>query len=210
MIDTGNANDIQIANDGARPPRTPIGTLRKADVSRVVLLQGWVNRQRDHGELVFIDLRDRSGLGQVVFDPRALPSPEIFEAAKSLRGEYVVEVVGEVVARDEKAINAELSTGEIEVRASRLEILNRSETPPFAIEDGSKASEDLRLKYRYLDLRRPEMTRNFEMRSRVAFRVREVLHREGFLEIETPILTKATPEGARDFLVPSRLHHGEF
>ncbi|HEV8268967.1 MAG TPA: aspartate--tRNA ligase, partial [Thermoanaerobaculia bacterium] len=164
----------------------------------------------DHGELVFIDLRDRSGIAQVVFDPRFLPSHGLLELAKELRTEFVIDVEGDVVARDASAVNADLATGEIEVRAKTLAILNRAETTPFPIEDGIKVSEDLRLKYRYLDLRRPEMTRNFVLRSDVTFKIRQVLHREGFLELESPILTKSTPEGARDFLVPSRIHPGEF
>ena len=190
--------------------RVPAGSLRREDAGRVVLVQGWVHRRRDHGELVFADLRDRSGLLQVVFDAQFLPSQEVLARAKELRSEFVLAVTGEVVLRDAAARNAEMPTGEIELRATGLEILNRAETPPFFIEDGVKASEDLRLKYRYLDLRRPEMTSNLVRRSDVTFRVRQVLHEEGFLEVETPILTKSTPEGARDFLVPSRVHPGEF
>ena len=192
------------------PPRTPAGSLRKEHAGNAVLLKGWVNRRRDHGELVFVDLRDRSGLAQVVFDAQFLPSASLLEAAKEIRSEFVLEVEGTVVARDASAVNADLPTGEVEVRATALAILNRADTPPFPIEDGVKASEDLRLRYRYLDLRRPEMTRRFVTRSDVTFRIRQVLHEEGFLEIETPILTKSTPEGARDFLVPSRVHPGEF
>ena len=169
-----------------------------------------MNRRRDHGELVFIDLRDRSGLAQVVFDARFLPDAALLTLAKELRSEFVVDVTGSVVARDADAVNVELPTGGVEVRATSLAILNRADTPPFAIEDGIKASEDLRLKYRYLDLRRPEMTRKFVARSAVTMAVRGVLHEEGFLDVETPILTKSTPEGARDFLVPSRVHPGEF
>jgi aspartyl-tRNA synthetase len=171
---------------------------------------GWVHRRRDHGDLVFIDLRDRSGLVQVVFDAEFLPSPDLLARAKELRGEYVLAVTGEVLLREGAARNAEMATGDVELRATALEVLNRSETPPFPIEDGVKASEDLRLKYRYLDLRRPEMTAKLVKRSDVTFRIRQVLHEEGFLEVETPILTKSTPEGARDFLVPSRVHPGEF
>ena len=190
--------------------RTPAGTLRKQHAGTSVRLEGWVNRRRDHGDLVFIDLRDRSGIAQIVFDARFLPAPEILERAKELRAEFVLEVVGDVVPRDGGAVNADLPTGEVEVRATALVILNRADTPPFPIEDGIKASEDLRLKYRYLDLRRPEMTAKFVLRSQVAFKAREILHGEGFLEVETPILTKSTPEGARDFLVPSRNQEGEF
>ena len=192
------------------PNRTPAGSLRREDAGRTVRLMGWVNRRRDHGELVFIDLRDRSGLVQVVFDAQFLPDKGLLETAKEIRNEFVLDVEGAVVERGEGAVNPELQTGAIEVRATALSILNRADTPPFPIEDGVKASEDLRLKYRYLDLRRPEMTRNFTARSDVTFRIRRVLHEEGFLELETPILTKSTPEGARDFLVPSRVHPGEF
>ncbi|MCK6682592.1 MAG: aspartate--tRNA ligase [Thermoanaerobaculia bacterium] len=190
--------------------RVPAGSLGKSDANSRVCLRGWVNRRRDHGDLVFIDLRDRSGITQVVFDAQFLPSPELLERAKELRSEFVLEVEGEVILREKEAINPDLKTGEIEVRATGLEILNRAETPPFPIEDEVRASEDLRLKYRYLDLRRPEMTRNFILRSDVTYRVRQLLHAEGFLEVETPILTKSTPEGARDFLVPSRIHRGKF
>jgi aspartyl-tRNA synthetase len=190
--------------------RVPAGSLRKSDASSRVCLRGWVNRRRDHGDLVFIDLRDRSGITQVVFDAQFLPMEELLGRAKELRSEFVLEIEGEVVPREPGAVNPDLATGEIEVRATHLDILSRSETPPFPIEDGIRASEDLRLKYRYLDLRRPEMTRNFILRSDVTYKVRQLLHAEGFLEIETPILTKSTPEGARDFLVPSRTHRGEF
>jgi len=190
--------------------RTPAGRLRKADAGQTVRLQGWVNRRRDHGELVFIDLRDRSGITQVVFDARFLPQAELLERAKELRNEFVLDVTGAVVEREGPSVNPDLPTGEIEVRASALSILNRADTPPFPIEDGIKASEDLRLAHRYLDLRRPEMTKKFMTRSAVTMAIREVMHAEGFLDVETPILTKSTPEGARDFLVPSRVHEGEF
>jgi aspartyl-tRNA synthetase len=191
--------------------RRAAGTLRSGDVGMRVALSGWVHHRRDHGELVFIDLRDRSGIAQVVFNARDLQtSPELLSRAKELRSEYVLSTSGTVVARAPEAVNADLPTGAVEVKAESLEILNRADTPPFPIEDGIKASEDLRLKYRYLDLRRPEMTRSFMLRSAITFKAREVLHGEGFLEIETPILTKSTPEGARDFLVPSRVHPGEF
>jgi aspartyl-tRNA synthetase len=190
--------------------RTPAGTLRPEHVGKTVRLMGWVNRRRDHGELVFIDLRDRSGLAQAVFDARFLPDAALLALAKELRSEFVVDVTGSVVARDAGAVNPDLPTGAIEVRATSLAILNRADTPPFPIEDGIKASEDLRLTHRYLDLRRPEMTRKLMTRSAVTMTIREVLHAEGFLDVETPILTKSTPEGARDFLVPSRVHPGEF
>ena len=199
---------MRAVNDS--PSRTPAGSLRKPDAGRTVTLKGWVNRRRDHGELVFIDLRDRSGIAQVVFDARFLPSLDLLERAKELRSEFVLDVTGEVVGREGSAVNRDLPTGEVEIRAKTLTILNRADTPPFPIEDGIKAAEDLRLKYRYLDLRRPEVTRRFVTRSEVAHQIRDVLHSEGFLEIETPILTKSTPEGARDFLVPSRVTPGEF
>ena len=190
--------------------RVPAGSLRSGHAGQTVLVKGWVHRRRDHGELVFIDLRDRSGLLQIVFDAEFLPSPDLLARAKELRGEFVVAVTGKILLREGTAKNAEMATGEVELRATALEVLNRAETPPFPVEDGVKASEDLRLKYRYLDLRRPEMTANLVKRSDVTFRIRQVLHEEGFLEVETPILTKSTPEGARDFLVPSRVHPGEF
>ena len=190
--------------------RTPAGTLRLEHVGTTVRLMGWVNRRRDHGELVFIDLRDRSGLAQAVFDARFLSDAALLALAKELRSEFVVDVTGNVVARGADAVNPNLPTGAIELRATSLEILNRADTPPFPIEDGIKVSEDLRLTYRYLDLRRPEMARKLMMRSAVTMSIREVLHGEGFLDVETPILTKSTPEGARDFLVPSRVHPGEF
>ncbi len=192
------------------PSRTPAGSLRPSDIGRTVRLQGWVNRRRDHGDLVFIDLRDRSGLAQVVFDAELLPDAVLLALAKELRNEFVVDVTGTVVSRGADAVNAELPTGAIEIGATSLAILNRADTPPFPIEDGIKAAEDLRLTYRYLDLRRPEMTKRFVVRSAVTMAIREVLHEEGFLDVETPILTKSTPEGARDFLVPSRIHPGEF
>ena len=194
----------------APAPRVPAGSVRREDAGKTVLVKGWVHRRRDHGELVFVDLRDRSGILQVVFDAEFLPSEDLLARAKELRSEFVLEVTGEVILRDPAAVNGEMPTGEVEVRATALELLNRAETPPFQIEDSVKASEDLRLKYRYLDLRRPEMTSNLVRRSDVTYRVRQVLHEEGFLEVETPILTKSTPEGARDFLVPSRVHAGEF
>ncbi len=190
--------------------RTHSGALRKEHAGTTVRLLGWVNRRRDHGGVIFIDLRDRSGIAQVVFDARLLPSHAVLELAKELRSEFVLEVVGEVVAREKDAVNPDLATGEVEVRATGLTILNRADTPPFPIEDGIRASEDLRLKYRYLDLRRPEMAGKFIQRSDVTFEIRRILHAEGFLELETPILTKSTPEGARDFLVPSRVHPGQF
>ncbi len=175
-----------------------------------VSLAGWVQKQRDFGDLVFIDLRDRSGICQVVIDRARGASDVAVTAAKEARPEFVLRIEGEVTPRSQETRNSGLPTGEIEILATTVEILNRSETPPFAIEDGVDVAEDLRLKYRYLDLRRPSLNRNFVLRDRIAFGVRDYMHRNGFLEIETPMLTKSTPEGARDYLVPSRVNKGTF
>jgi len=186
------------------------GELRAADIGKRVLLMGWVARRRDFGELTFIDLRDRAGITQVVFN--AEDAPQAHAKAKELRGEYVIGVGGEVVARDENTRNPKLATGEIEVHARELYLFNDARTPPFQLDAGpdSLASEDLRLKYRYLDLRRPRMRNNMILRHRVVKIIRDYLDERSFLEIETPILMKSTPEGARDYLVPSRLYPGEF
>lgn len=189
--------------------RDPGGALRAADAGRRVLLKGWVARRRDLGELIFLTLRDRSGFVQVVFDRGRCPS-EAVDAAADARSEDVVAVEGEVLLRAEGQRNRELPTGDVEVLATRLEFLARSQTPPFVVEDRTNATEELRLEYRYLDLRRPVMLKNFVLRDEIAFRVRKVLHERGFLEVETPMLTRSTPEGARDFLVPSRVHRGKF
>ncbi|MEP6995031.1 MAG: aspartate--tRNA ligase [Acidobacteriota bacterium] len=189
--------------------RSAAGALRAADAGRAVFLQGWVARRRDLGDLIFLTLRDRSGLLQVVLDRQRCP-PEAVAAAGEARSEDVVEIEGEVVLRAAGQRNAELATGEIEVVASSLAFLARSRTPPFTVEDRTNATEELRLEYRYLDLRRPAMQKNFVLRDEIAFRVRRVLHERGFLEIETPMLTRSTPEGARDFLVPSRVHRGQW
>ncbi len=189
--------------------RHPAGTLTASDAGDKVRLQGWVGRRRDMGELVFLTLRDRSGTVQVVFDKARCPA-EAVAAAGQARGEDVVEIEGEVVPRAEGQRRGDMATGDIEVVASRLEFLSRSETPPFVVEDRTNATEELRLEYRYLDLRRPTMQKNLMLRDEIAFRVRRVLHERGFLEIETPMLTRSTPEGARDFLVPSRVHRGQF
>jgi aspartyl-tRNA synthetase len=190
--------------------RTYAGTLRKEHVGQRVLLEGWVQKQRDFGELIFIDLRDRSGLCQVVADQKLVRDPAVVNTAKELRAEYVARIEGEVVNRLEERRNPKLPTGDIEVVASKIEILNRAETPPFTIEEETDAAEELRLKYRYLDLRRPSLTRNLLLRSQITFAVRDYMTRNGFLEIETPMLTRSTPEGARDYLVPSRVHRGMF
>ena len=172
-----------------------------------IVLKGWVQRRRDLGGLIFVDLRDRTGIIQVVFGDHA---KDALEVADKIRNEYVVEVQGEVVLRDPSQVNKNIPSGEIEVLASSLTIINEAKTPPFQIEDGIEIGEDIRLKYRYLDLRRPSMYNTFKMRSDVTRVMRNFLQEEGFLEVETPILTKSTPEGARDYLVPSRVHDGEF
>ena len=190
--------------------RTYAGTLRNTHVGQKIVLAGWVQKQRDFGDLVFVDLRDRSGVCQVVADQKLTSDPSIIAAAKELRPEFVVRIEGEVVKRLEERRNPKLPTGEVEVVASKIEILNRAETPPFMIEDETDAAEELRLKYRYLDLRRSPLTRNLMLRHQIVFAIRDYMNRHSFLEIETPILTKSTPEGARDYLVPSRVHNGTF
>ncbi len=187
--------------------RARCGALRAPDADRPVDLYGWVHRRRDHGGLIFIDLRDRSGLVQVQFHPDRVKA---FTAAGDLRLEFVVHVHGTVRRRPPGAENPTLPTGEIEVEADGLEILNRSKTPPFPVNERSEVDESLRLRYRYLDLRRMEMTRNLELRHSMVKAIRDFLHREGFLEIETPVLIRSTPEGARDYLVPSRVNPGRF
>ena len=184
------------------------GTLTKADVGREVVLNGWVQRRRDLGGVQFVDLRDRSGIVQLVFNPEF--SKSAHELAERIRNEYVVAVRGTVVERDPETYNPNIETGEIEVRVVELEILNTAKTPPFPIEDDIDVDESVRLKYRYLDLRRPEMQRTLMIRAKAANMIRRFLDDHGFVEIETPILTKSTPEGARDYLVPSRLSPGEF
>jgi aspartyl-tRNA synthetase len=184
------------------------GDLKKKDATREVTLMGWVQRRRDLGGLIFVELRDRQGMVQVVFNPEV--SPEVHEKAQSLRSEYVVGIKGTVVKRPEGTVNPKLNTGEIEVIAKELKILNISKTPPFLIEGEEEVAENTRLKYRYLDLRRPGLQRNLILRHQVAKEVRNYFDQSGFLEVETPMLTKSTPEGARDFLVPSRLTPGHF
>ena len=184
------------------------GELRSGHAGQTVTLAGWVDRRRDHGNLIFIDLRDRYGLVQVVFNPEL--APEAHAAAGSFRGEWVVKVSGTVSARPEGTANPGLATGEIEVAASSAEVLNESKTPPFEVVDGVEVDELLRLKYRYIDLRRPSMQETITLRHRVVKYIRDFLDERGFLEIETPILIKSTPEGARDYLVPSRLYPGQF
>ena len=187
---------------------TSCGELRTGHVGQTVTLAGWVHRRRDHGNLIFIDLRDRYGLVQVVFNPEL--APEAHAAAERFRSEWVVKVSGTVNARPEGTANPGLATGEIEVSASSTEVLNESKTPPFEVGDDAEVDELLRLKYRYIDLRRPSMQETIMLRHRVVKYIRDFLDERGFLEIETPILIKSTPEGARDYLVPSRLYPGKF
>jgi len=183
------------------------GVLTAKDIDRELTLCGWVDRRRDHGGVIFIDLRDREGIVQVVFDPDA---GEDFELADRVRGEYVLQVTGKVRARDAATVNPNMSTGEIEVYGTKLTILNEAETTPFPLDSHHSVGEDVRLKFRYLDLRRLEMQKGFKFRSKVTSLVRNFLDDQGFLDIETPILTRATPEGARDYLVPSRTHENKF
>jgi len=182
------------------------GTLRADHADQSVELAGWVDTRRDHGGVAFLDLRDRSGLVQVVADPNA---SEALEAAHRVRGEWVIRVTGTVRLRPEGMRNERLGTGDVEVAATSIEVLSVAATPPFPVEDGLEVSEELRLKHRYVDLRRPEMTEVLNLRSRTTSIIRRVMDRHGFLDIETPLLTRATPEGARDFLVPSRMQPGE-
>ena len=182
------------------------GFIDRQYLGQTVTLQGWVHRRRDHGGVIFIDLRDREGIVQVVIDP---DTPDTFSLADSVRNEFVIEVEGVVRERPAGTTNAGLRSGAIEVLAARIEVLNPSLTPPFQIDDDN-LSETVRLEYRFLDLRRPAMQRNLRLRYRVAMAVRRYLDAEGFIDIETPMLTKSTPEGARDYLVPSRVHPGEF
>ena len=180
----------------------------KAEIGSTVTLMGWVQKSRNKGGIIFVDLRDRSGIIQVIFENGEIDQ-EVLEKAGKLRSEFVIAVVGQVEARS-GAVNPNLVTGEIEVRARELRILSEAQTPPFPIEENSKTREEVRLKYRYLDLRRPDLQKNMILRSRVSTLVRQFLADEGFLEIETPTLIKSTPEGARDYLVPSRVHPGSF
>lgn len=184
------------------------GVLGKDMAGQHVILCGWVSKRRDHGGLIFIDLRDRSGIVQIVVDPDTAGSS--FKTAEDIRNEYVIKVSGTVRMRDEATVNANIATGMIEVMAEEIEVLNSAKTPPFYIQDNIDTDENLRLKYRYLDLRRPEMQRNLILRHKVTKLMRDYLDSRDFLEIETPMLTKSTPEGARDYLVPSRVNPGKF
>ncbi|EKN64924.1 aspartate--tRNA ligase [Schinkia azotoformans] len=185
------------------------GELREEHVGESVQLKGWVQKRRDLGGLIFLDLRDRTGIIQVVFSPE-VSGEENVKIADRVRSEYVLDIKGKVVARAEGTFNNKIPTGTIEVLAEEIAIINASKTPPFMIEDDVDASEELRLKYRYLDLRRPEMFNTLKMRHQVSTTIRNFLDQHGFLDVETPILTKSTPEGARDYLVPSRVHEGQF
>ncbi|MDQ1144914.1 aspartyl-tRNA synthetase [Bacillus sp. SORGH_AS 510] len=184
------------------------GEVPETAVGEKVTLKGWVQKRRDLGGLIFIDLRDRTGIVQVVFNPDT--SSEALQTAEKIRNEYVLDVVGTIVSREAGTINENLKTGKIEVQAEKVTIINEAKTPPFMISDKTDASEDVRLKYRYLDFRRPVIFETLKMRHQVTKQIRDFLDSEGFLDIETPILTKSTPEGARDYLVPSRVHPGEF
>ena len=184
------------------------GELRAAHAGQQVVLMGWVNRRRDHGNLIFLDLRDRSGISQIVLDKELTPDGHL--KGEMVRPEYVVAAVGKVRLRDKDAVNPKMPTGEIEIEATELLVLNDTRLAPFSPAEDAIQNEEVRLKYRYVDLRRAEMQRNFQLRHEITLAIRESLSRQGFLEIETPILTKSTPEGARDFLVPSRIHPGEF
>ncbi|MBB3127116.1 aspartyl-tRNA synthetase [Paenibacillus rhizosphaerae] len=184
------------------------GSLTTANIGETVTLNGWVQTRRDLGGVLFIDLRDRSGIVQIVFNPAY--SGEALAIADRVRSEYVLSVTGKVVQRDAETVNPNLPTGQIEVQITEIEVLNSAKTPPFFIEDGVEVDESLRLKYRYLDLRRPEMQKTLLLRSKASKIFRDFLDGEGFIEVETPILTKSSPEGARDYLVPSRVHEGEF
>ena len=185
------------------------GELRREHIGQEVTLTGWVWRRRDHGGLIFVDLRDREGVTQISFDPEH-SGGEAFHAAEGIRSEWPIKVTGTVRKRPEGMENAKLATGDVEVLVSAITVLNRSKTPPFQIEDHIEAGEDVRLRYRYLDIRRPHMMANLKMRSDFTFAIREALHKRAFMEVETPSLFKSTPEGARDFLVPSRIQPGHF
>jgi aspartyl-tRNA synthetase len=190
------------------PPRRGAGTVTAADLGGRVRLQAWVQRRRDHGGVIFLDLRDRSGVVQVVVRPEE--EPAVAAALAPVRAEWVIEVVGEVVARSPENVNPDLATGGLEVIARQAAVLARSEPLPFTLDGKAEAAEETRLRYRYLDLRRPELQRNLLLRDRVSLAVRNYFHERGFVDVETPILTRSTPEGARDYLVPSRVHPGSF
>ncbi|MCG5741157.1 aspartate--tRNA ligase [Staphylococcus aureus] len=188
---------------------TYCGLVTEAFLGQEITLKGWVNNRRDLGGLIFVDLRDREGIVQVVFNPAF--SEEALKIAETVRSEYVVEVQGTVTKRDPETVNPKIKTGQVEVQVTNIKVINKSETPPFSInEENVNVDENIRLKYRYLDLRRQELARTFKMRHQITRSIRQYLDDEGFFDIETPVLTKSTPEGARDYLVPSRVHDGEF
>src|ERR1700720_4653598 len=184
------------------------GTLRASDAGKKAILMGWVNRRRDLGNLIFVDVRDRSGVTQVVFSEEA--NTTLHERAELLRNEFVIAVIGTVKLRDPNTINKNIPTGEVELVADELRILNEAKQPPFLPGDTALTNEELRLKYRYIDLRRDAMQQNIELRHKVAIAIRDYLSAKGFFEIETPFMTRSTPEGARDYLVPSRVQPGSF
>ncbi|MBU5050300.1 aspartate--tRNA ligase [Staphylococcus aureus] len=188
---------------------TYCGLVTEAFLGQEITLKGWVNNRRDLGGLIFVDLRDREGIVQVVFNPAF--SEEALKTAETVRSEYVVEVQGTVTKRDPETVNPKIKTGQVEVQVTNIKVINKSETPPFSInEENVNVDENIRLKYRYLDLRRQELAQTFKMRHQITRSIRQYLDDEGFFDIETPVLTKSTPEGARDYLVPSRVHDGEF
>ncbi|HCW7786525.1 TPA: aspartate--tRNA ligase [Staphylococcus aureus] len=188
---------------------TYCGLVTEAFLGQEITLKGWVNNRRDLGGLIFVDLRDREGIVQVVFNPAF--SEEALKIAETVRSEYVVEVQGTVTKRDPETVNPKIKTGQVEVQVTNIKVINKSETPPFSInEENVNVDENIRLKYRYLDLRRQELAQTFKMRHQITRSIRQYLDDEGFFDIETPVLTKSTPEGARDYLVPSRVHDGEF
>ncbi|HHW6721501.1 TPA: aspartate--tRNA ligase [Staphylococcus aureus] len=188
---------------------TYCGLVTEAFLGQEITLKGWVNNRRDLGGLIFVDLRDREGIVQVVFNPAF--SEEALKIAETVRSEYVVEVQGTVTKRDPETVNPKIKTGQVEVQVTNIKVINKSETPPFSInEENVNVDENIRLKYRYLDLRRQELAQTFKMRHQITLSIRQYLDDEGFFDIETPVLTKSTPEGARDYLVPSRVHDGEF
>ena len=182
------------------------GALRLPDAGRDAMVMGWVHRRRDLGNLLFLDMRDRSGIVQVVFNKET--QPEAHAKAEQARSEFVVAVEGRVTKRERA--NTDIGTGEVELVASKLHILNNAKTPPFPVEDEINAAEETRLRYRYLDLRRPKPHRNLALRHKILLEIRKTMDEMGFIEVETPMLTRSTPEGARDYLVPSRVHHGQF
>src|SRR3972149_2653160 len=208
-METATAEQLKIKAFKELKRTHTCGELTKKDIGKTAILNGWVAVTRDHGGVIFIDLRDRYGVTQVVFKTEVV-SPEAMDKAHSLRSEYVVSVKGKLEARPAGMENSKLATGEMELLAESVEILNESKTPPFEISEDCQASEDVRLFYRFLDLRRAPMQEKFKVRHKAALSVRNYLHSRGFYEIETPLLMRSTPEGARDYIVPSRTNRGKF